>query len=180
MSTRWLYQTEGGGMYFDVQTGVARCVGRGKMFLGDDDTIKRKIVEWLNSFCGSINYVTMVDKKKFESLTDEQIKINLNRFKRDAEIEEHIARRPCGAYDVIREWMKGEIHYTAWSQKKTFKTNTSQSPEVIKEKLMKLFSKQGYYKQWDKNEKSNRSIAPGICARSVWTIIYCAPEYNSQ
>lgn len=174
--TRWLYQSEGGGIYFDVGDDIARCLGpRKKLFVGP--TYKEQIVKWLATWCGKLNYTTIVDNKIFTPISEEEIKVNLIRFKRAKEIELHIAERPSGAYDVLQTVLVNPYatsKFIVAKSKKSFTISDKLTLQTIQEKLCEIFKQQGYFKTW-RPKWTPVSLPSGQAPEPVWDVTYIDP-----
>jgi len=139
--------------------------------------LQGKIVKYLTKFVGKINYVTRVSPDTVvPPLTWEQIADNLNRFKRSAEVELHLAQRPAGAFDVIfRSWAEGlEYKYSYQIGKTVYHftypkgcMDSSEGEEFVKTR----FKKQGYFKTW-KARGDQVPLPSGIAPESVWNVTY--------
>lgn len=152
--TRWLYHSEGGGIYFTFGPGFARCLSFKKMFLGDDQKLHEQILKWLITFCGKFNYRTSVNDKTFTPITQEQINKNLIAFKCEQEIQLHIAQRKAGSYDVLHRVVTDpytESEYDVFKGDKiiaSYTTKGSSADEVLRNEVAPHFKTQGYFKIW--------------------------------
>lgn len=179
---RYAYNTIGGTLEIDLHDNFARIsnLDKPKLFTGSDaDTIHQKILDWINSEMGGLNYRSL-SNGTINKLDQTTIEKNLNRFKRFKSVQNALAQRLAGSYDVWTRQVEVDNQYCYTVNGKVFKyprvnngtgfsVNGTHIYFSIEEGLKwaaTRFKAQGYFKLWRPRE-GQEPIQSGLAPEPV-------------